>query len=662
MSADPSTPDITIPADLLPGDGRFGCGPSKVRPEAVAALAAAAPDYLGTSHRQDTVRFKVSELRNGLAELFALPDGYEIILGNGGTTAFWDAMTFGLIQERSQHLSFGEFSSKFAKAAADAPHLADPVVDKTDPGTHPRPRRRGAASTYCAHPQRDLHRRRHAAAPPGGLLGRRRTSSPSTPPRRPVACASTRTRSTATTSPRRRASPPTAACGWPRCRPRPSSASSASPPRDRWVPASLDLGIALENSRKDQTYNTPALATVFLAVEQVKWMNDNGGLEFAAGRSRQVGRDHVRVGRRVALRDAVRRRPRRAQPRRRHHRPRRLDHAATVVSDVLRANGVVDTDSYRKLGRNQLRVAMFPAIDPDRRRRPHRLHRLRRRPARLTHPRRRRSPGPVPTGSWHARRSRRGHGSVDFGRGPSLAARTRHADRASAPDRRTCPHVVEPGTSVQGGSSADQCRGARPADRSGGMFEVVTETVDGIEMRCTRTACRSLRSVAEVAAAARRRPDVHRLRRPHASASPSSSALANGVADALARPLRPRPGRPGRGAVAEQPRVVPRLLGHGQQRRHPRRPQRLVDDRRDRLRPAGLRRQGARRRPQALRADRRITSTQAPDLEHVFLDRLPTRPTSAGRRPARCTASTSSPASPDRRLRRRRRSTRTTTR
>jgi phosphoserine aminotransferase len=363
MSAATPTPDITIPADLLPRDGRFCSGPSKIRPEAVAALAAAAPEYLGTSHRQDTVRFKVSELRNGLAELFALPDGYEIILGNGGTTGLWDAMTFGLIQARSHHLSFGEFSSKFAKAAKDAPHLADPVVDSSDTGTVPAIPTPGADIDLLALTHNETST--GVVAPlvrPDGFGGVDHL----------VAVDATSAAGGV------RFDPSQVDCYY--FAPQKGLASdgglwlaAVSPAAierieriaasDRWVPASLDLGIALENSRKDQTYNTPALATVFLAAEQVKWMNDNGGLEFAAGRcdtSAEIMYSWAEASSFATpfVTDPAERSPVVATV--------DLDDSitATTVSAVLRANGVLDTDSYRKLGRNQLRIAMYPAIDP----------------------------------------------------------------------------------------------------------------------------------------------------------------------------------------------------------------------------------------------------------------------------------------------------------
>src|ERR687897_660611 len=214
------TSEISIPADLLPGDGRFGCGPSKVRPEAVEALAASARDYLGTSHRQASVRFMVAALRNGVSELLELPDGYEVVLGNGGTTAFWDAATFGLIERRSQHLSFGEFSSKFAAAATSAAGGLRFDASQVD--------------AYYFAPQKCL-------ASDGGLWIA--ALSPAAVDRIERIAAS-----------------------------------------DRWAPGFLDLKIALDNSRKDQTYNTPALATIHLAVSQVQWVIDNGGMPFAASR------------------------------------------------------------------------------------------------------------------------------------------------------------------------------------------------------------------------------------------------------------------------------------------------------------------------------------------------------------------------------------------
>ncbi|MCU0267731.1 MAG: phosphoserine transaminase [Acidimicrobiales bacterium] len=356
------TPDITIPTDLLPGDGRFGCGPSKVRPDAVAALAAEAGDYLGTSHRQATVRFMVARLRNGLAELFALPDGYEVLLGNGGTTVFWDALTFGLIDRRSQHLSFGEFSSKFAKAAKAAPHLADPVVITSEPGTHPE---------ASPDPDVDLYALTHNETSTGVAMPVTRPAG--------VAPADGLVAVDATSAAGGlRFDPSEVDCYY--FAPQKCFASdgglwiaAASPAAvarieriaasDRWVPASIDLGIALENSRKDQTYNTPALATIFLTVQQIEWMTSNGGLDFAANRCDRSAA--ILYGWAEASEFAT---PFVTDPAMRSHVVATVDLdpavEATAVSAVLRANGIVDTDSYRKLGRNQLRIAMFPAIEP----------------------------------------------------------------------------------------------------------------------------------------------------------------------------------------------------------------------------------------------------------------------------------------------------------
>ena len=355
------TPDIKIPHDLLPADGRFGCGPSKVRPEAVDALAAAGRDYLGTSHRQARVQFEVGALRNGLAELFALPDGYEVLLGNGGTTCFWDAATFGLIDRRSQHLRFGEFSSKFADAAAAAPHLGEPANLFAEPGTHPLPVADPEIDAYClTHNETSTGVAMPLQRPEGadGLVLVDATSAAGGlrfDPNEvdvyyfaPQKClASDGGLWLAAVSP--------AAIE------RIERIASS----DRWVPASLDLGIALENSRKDQTYNTPALATVFLANQQVDWINQNGGLEWAASR---CDRSAATIyGWADATGYAT---PFVAAPWERSHVVATIDldakaADANVVSAVLRANGIVDTESYRKLGRNQLRVALFPAIDPD---------------------------------------------------------------------------------------------------------------------------------------------------------------------------------------------------------------------------------------------------------------------------------------------------------
>ena len=355
------TPQIQIPADLLPSDGRFGSGPSKVRQEAVAALVEAAPEYLGTSHRQARVQFEVGALRNGLAELFALPDGYEVLLGNGGTTSFWDAATFGLVDQRSQHLRFGEFSSKFAEAAAAAPHLQEPSFLFADPGTHPLPVADPEVDAYC-------------------LTHNETSTGVAMPLERPQGADGLVLVDATSAAGGLRFDPSEVDVYY--FAPQKGLASdgglwlaAVSPAAverieriaasDRWVPASLDLKIALDNSRKDQTYNTPALVTVFLANQQVDWINQNGGLEWAASRCDRSA--EAIYGWAEASAYAT---PFVKDPAQRSHVVATIDLDegvvdAPTVSQVLRANGIVDTESYRKLGRNQLRVALFPAIEPD---------------------------------------------------------------------------------------------------------------------------------------------------------------------------------------------------------------------------------------------------------------------------------------------------------
>jgi phosphoserine aminotransferase len=356
----PPTPEITIPADLLPADGRFCSGPSKVRPEAVVALADSGRSYLGTSHRQATVRFMVAALRNGIAELLSLPDGYEVALGNGGTTAFWDAATFGLIEQRSQHLSFGEFSSKFASCALAAPHLDDPDVIESPPGTLPEAKATPDVDAYClTHNETSTGVAAPLARPDGaeGLVLVDATS----------AAGGLRFDAAQTDAYYFAPQKGLASDGglWL------AALSPAAVDRieriaagDRWVPAFLDLGIALDNSRKDQTYNTPALATIFLAVQQVEWILHNGGLGFAAGRCDRSA--EIIYGWAERSDYAT---PFVTDPALRSHVVATIDLdgsvEATAVSAVLRQNFVLDTESYRKLGRNQLRIALYPAIEPD---------------------------------------------------------------------------------------------------------------------------------------------------------------------------------------------------------------------------------------------------------------------------------------------------------
>jgi phosphoserine aminotransferase len=356
-----STPPITIPTDLLPADGRFGCGPSKVRPEAVAALAEAGLDYMGTSHRQEPVRLMVSRLRNGLAEMFALPDGYEIMLGNGGSTVFWDIATFGLIDRRSQHLCFGEFSSKFAQAAAAAPFLDEPVVITSETGTHPEPIVDDSIDVYAL--------TQNETSTGVSMLLQRPAGSDGSLVLVDATSAAGGLRFDAAETDVYYFAPQKCLASdgglW---------LAAVSPTAierierigasGRWIPESLSLTTALDNSRKDQTYNTPALATVFLAVQQVEWVNDNGGLHFAASRCDRSAEIMYSWADRSSYAT-----PFVTDPTQRSHVVATIDFDdsvdASTVSAVLRRNGIVDTDSYRKLGRNQIRVAMFPAIDPE---------------------------------------------------------------------------------------------------------------------------------------------------------------------------------------------------------------------------------------------------------------------------------------------------------
>lgn len=353
--------DIQIPADIKPADGRFGAGPSKVRTEALDALAATGTSLLGTSHRQAPVKNLVGEVRDGVRALFSLPEGYEVILGNGGSTAFWDVATHGLIDAKSQHLNFGEFSSKFAKAAKLAPWLSDPTVIASDPGTHPDPRAEAGVDVYAlTHNETSTGVaapvKRVAGADEGALVLVDATSGAGG---LPVDITESDVYYFA---------------------PQKSFASDGglwigvfSPAAleraarihasGRHVPEFFSLPTAIDNSLKNQTYNTPALSTLFLLNEQLKWMNTQGGLDFTTGRT-AASSGHL-YGWADESKYAT---PFVTDPAKRSQVIGTIDFAdeidAAAVAKVLRANGIVDTEPYRKLGRNQLRVAMFPAIDP----------------------------------------------------------------------------------------------------------------------------------------------------------------------------------------------------------------------------------------------------------------------------------------------------------
>jgi phosphoserine aminotransferase len=352
---------MDIPKDLRPQDGRFGAGPSKVRPAQLEALVATGRSYLGTSHRQAPVRDQVGRLRSGLRSLFDLPDGYEVVLGNGGATEFWDIATFGLISSKAQHLSFGEFSSKFAAAAKAAPFLDEPSVVKSDPGTHPLPVAEAGVDLYAlTHNETStgvmMPIRRVEGADDGALVAVDATSGAGGLPVEasefdvyyfsPQKCfASDGGLWIALMSP--------AAL----------ERVAAIKGTGRWVPASYDLTIAIDNSKLDQTYNTPALATIFLMAEQVDWMNGQGGLEWAVSRTRDSSDRLYGWAEKSAVAS-----PFVQDPAMRSQVIGTIDFDSSVdaaqVAKVLRANGIVDTEPYRKLGRNQLRIAMFPAIEP----------------------------------------------------------------------------------------------------------------------------------------------------------------------------------------------------------------------------------------------------------------------------------------------------------
>jgi phosphoserine aminotransferase len=352
--------EIAVPTDLLPADGRFGSGPSKVRPGQVDALVAGATDLLGTSHRKPPVKSLVGAIRRGLLELFSLPEGWEIVLGNGGTTTFWDIATFGLIEERSQHLVFGEFSGKFADAVASAPHLADPIVVTSEPGDHPEPTAADGVDLYA-------------------LTHNETSTGVAMPLRRPAASEGALVAVDATSAAGGMMWDPAqvdvyyfapqkcfaadgglwlAACG-----PAAVARIERLAGSDRWVPPSLDLGIALSNSRLDQTYNTPAVATLIMLADQIAWMLDNGGLASVAARSHESSSHLYAWAEKVEWTT-----PFVADPGKRSPVVGTIDVDESIDADkliaALRANGVLDTDSYRKLGRNQLRIGMYPAVDP----------------------------------------------------------------------------------------------------------------------------------------------------------------------------------------------------------------------------------------------------------------------------------------------------------
>jgi phosphoserine aminotransferase len=357
-----TTPTITIPSDLLPSDGRFGSGPSKVRPEQVEHLASLGRTVLGTSHRQAPVKNLVGSVREGLRSLFSLPDGYEVILGNGGSTAFWDIAAFGLVRERAQHLAFGEFSSKFGNVTQAAPFLGDSTIIKADPGTLATPRAEEGVDAY-AWPHNETSTgvmapvQRVEGADADALVLIDATSGAGGLPVditqadvyyfAPQKCfASDGGLWLAAFSPAALARvEQIAATG-------------------RWVPDFFSLSTAIDNSLKNQTYNTPAVATLAMLDSQLRWITGNGGLDWATARTKDSSTRLYEWAEATSYTT-----PYVADPVARSQVVGTIDFDdaidAAAVAKTLRANGIVDVEPYRKLGRNQLRVAMYPAVEPD---------------------------------------------------------------------------------------------------------------------------------------------------------------------------------------------------------------------------------------------------------------------------------------------------------
>lgn len=351
---------LTIPADLKPADGRFGCGPSKVRPEQLQALAAAG-DIFGTSHRQAPVKNLVGRIRDGLRQLFSLPDGYEVILGNGGSTAFWDAAAFGLIDQRSLHLTYGEFSSKFASAVAKNPFVGDPIVIKADAGSAPKPQSDPSVDLIAwAHNETSTGVAVPVTRPEGSGDALIAIDATSAAGGLPVDITEVDTYYFAPQKNFAGDGGLWIAIMSPAALARVEAIAGAG----RWVPEFLSLPIAIDNSTKNQTYNTPAIATLVLLAEQVDWLNGNGGLDWAVKRTADSSQRLYSWAEAASFAT-----PFVTDPALRSQVVGTVDFSdsvdAAAVAKTLRANGIVDTEPYRKLGRNQLRVGMFPAVDPD---------------------------------------------------------------------------------------------------------------------------------------------------------------------------------------------------------------------------------------------------------------------------------------------------------
>jgi phosphoserine aminotransferase len=354
-----SIDDIRIPPEILPADGRFGCGPSKIRSEQIQVLMQRSETLLGTSHRQEPVRDLVGSIRDGLSELFGLPAGWEIVLGNGGATMFWDVATFGLIKQKSQHLVFGEFSAKFAAASTSAPHLLDPQVIESEVGDHPQAIASPDIDSYC-------------------LTHNETSTGVAMDIRRPVGAGEALVVVDATSAAGGLAWNPSevdvyyfspqkcfASEGgvWvAACSPRAIARIEEVRHSGRWSPASLNFGIALDNSRSNQTLNTPSITTLLLLHEQINWMLSKGGMRWCLDRTKSSSDILYNWAEAQEFSQ-----PFVIEPSKRSRVVGTIDLIGVEsahVNQVLRRHGIVDTESYRKLGRNQLRIAMFPSIEP----------------------------------------------------------------------------------------------------------------------------------------------------------------------------------------------------------------------------------------------------------------------------------------------------------
>ncbi|MEI7442595.1 MAG: phosphoserine transaminase [Actinomycetes bacterium] len=355
------TLEIIIPTDLLPVDGRFGAGPSRVRDEQIEALAKVTKTFLGTSHRQKPVKSQVARLRTGVANLFNLPEGYEVVIGNGGSTAFWEIAVFGLIRDRAQFLTFGEFGSKFADSAKSAPFLGEPTVLKGEPGDAPAFSAEAGIDAYCSPHNETSTGVAITPVRPVGVDEDALVIIDATSGAGGLAVDLTQV-DVYYFSPQK-------------CfgsdgglfialmSPKAIARAQEIKASGRYIPAFLDLMTAIENSRLDQTYNTPALATIFMMAEQVDWFNANGGLDWCIARSTESSDAIYNWA--LANDNTT---PYVTDPAKRSKVVATIDFAdeidATLIAKALRANGIVDVEPYRKLGRNQLRISVFPAVEP----------------------------------------------------------------------------------------------------------------------------------------------------------------------------------------------------------------------------------------------------------------------------------------------------------